>query len=58
MGKLTQYLDYLHRDPKDLTADFIIFNYTHISIGNKEKQVRRREKLYQNMPQDLFSGIF
>ena len=47
MGKLTEYFDYLNREPKTLTSDFIAFNYTHISIGPEEKKLRRELKLYK-----------
>ena len=47
MGKLTECFDYLAREPKTLTNDFISFNYTHINIGPEEKKLRRELKLYK-----------
>ena len=42
MSKLTQYLDYINREPKELTADYIKANYTHFTIDEKTKKVRNK----------------
>ena len=50
MGKMTEYFDYLKKDPNDLTRRYIAFNYFHIDIGENEKAVRRDLKLYNDPP--------
>jgi len=50
MGRVTQLYDYLNRDPKDLTPDFIKANYTHLEItpGLKEKRKKYRKQINRN----------
>jgi len=42
MGRLTQIFDYLKRDPKKLNKDFIDGHYTHFTIDDRLKEIRRK----------------
>ena len=42
MGRLTQMIDYLNRDPEDFSKEFVIANYTHFTVTDKAREVRRK----------------
>ena len=47
MGRITQFLDYLNREPDGFSADFVKANYTHFSITEKSKDIRKKLKWYR-----------
>ena len=47
MGKLSEYYDYLQRDPSDIDYRFIRFTYSHITVGEAEKKLRRQLRWYK-----------
>lgn len=57
MGRLTEFLDYMSRKSEDFSSDFIKANYTHFTITEEDKEIRKREKWYKDeqeaMPQEL-----
>lgn len=42
MGRATQFIDYLNRPPEKLNKDFIDGHYTHFTIDDNTKSVRRK----------------
>jgi len=42
MSRLTQIIDYLNIEPNKLNKDYIKENYTHISIDDDLKSIRRK----------------
>ena len=49
MGKLTQYLDYMNIHPDRLTKDYAEFFYTHFTITDETKRVRRENRWYRSV---------
>jgi hypothetical protein len=47
MSRLTQIIDYLNREPKELNLDYIKSNYTHLTISDELKKIRKEKKLYK-----------
>ena len=41
MGRVTQFLDFINRDPKDFSTDLIAGQYTHVQITEEMKKVRK-----------------
>ena len=42
MSRLTQMIDYINKDPKELDSNYIRAHYTHFSIDKTAKKVRRK----------------
>jgi hypothetical protein len=47
MGRLTQYLDYLHRDPKQMNGHFTAFYYTHMELNWPIRKTKMDLGLYR-----------
>ena len=45
MSRLTQMIDYINKDPKELDSNYIRANYTHFSIDKTAKKVRRKMRV-------------
>jgi len=57
MGKLTQYFDYLSREPEFLTNEFIADAYTHFTLTDEARSLRRSLRLWHekiNLQYSLF----
>jgi len=48
MGRATQYFDYLTRKPEDFSLE-IVDRYTHFTISERAKKIRRELKLYKDL---------
>ena len=53
MGRVTQYMDYLTRDPNDFWKEIQSEVYTHFTINEEAKKVRRRLRLYRPQEANL-----
>jgi hypothetical protein len=42
MSRLTQMIDYINKEPKELTKDYVSNNYTHFTIKESDKKVRKK----------------
>jgi len=42
MSRLTQMIDYINKDPKELDSNYIKAHYTHFTISETAKKVRRK----------------
>ena len=42
MSRLSQMIDYINQEPKKLSSDYIKSNYTHFTINEDAKKVRRK----------------
>ena len=42
MGRLTQMIDYINKDPKELESNYIKANYTHFTIKESDKKIRKK----------------
>jgi len=48
MGKLTQWIDYIHRPSEDLRyKDFMAHYYTHFTVNSDAFNLRKELKLYK-----------
>ena len=45
MSRLTQMIDYINKDPKELDINYIKHNYTHFTIDKTAKKVRRKIRI-------------
>ena len=55
MSRLTQMIDYINKDPKELDSNYIRANYTHFTISETAKKVRRKLRVKKNTINFLFS---
>ena len=42
MSRLTQMIDYINKYPKELDSNYIRAHYTHFTINETAKKVRRK----------------
>ena len=45
MSRLTQMIDYINKDPKELDSNYIRAHYTQFSIDKTAKKVRRKMRV-------------
>jgi hypothetical protein len=51
MSRLSQMIDYINQEPKKLSNDYIKTNYTHFTIDETAKKVRKKLRIKPHHPQ-------
>jgi len=56
MGRLTQMLDYINREPNKFSKEFVITNYTKFSVNDHQKEIRKKYRKELNTEEKLVTN--
>jgi len=57
MGRLTQMLDYINREPNKFSKEFVITNYTKLSVNDHQKEIRKKYRKQLNIEENQYNQI-